>query len=487
MVVLPTEKKIDWTRPPIVVAGLIAINILVFLFTSVNDQQLQEQAFERYQQLELYDREWEPYQQYRTELGDVSRDQLASAKEEAPGEILFAMAFDPDFARFVSTNDTYYSSGAILNQWRSDRTEINQMVRRVSTRAFGLGTDNLSIINLLTHQFLHGGWMHLLGNMVFLLVCGFAVEAAIGSRRFLLFYLFGGVCGGLLFWWIEQINAGTTYLIGASGAISAVLAMYVTLFRLKKIEFFYWAFIVVGYFRAPAVWLLPFYLGMELIQWLATDESNVAYTAHIGGFIAGAAAILIAQRWQENAIDESYLDEDQQQNKFAENLDRVYRAVANYDFSTALSRLEPMISEAPDNMELRRIKHNLVKVTKGDDQTNFMMECIDNNYSFEHLDEDICDWWQSLSRSERRDLSLAHTAHIAMRLLNIDRSALCEEVFTHLQDNSYREPLMAKIAMRLAYYFERQGLIEKSNRYQQAVQTLTHNGVGNHTTGGPVS
>ena len=126
--------------------------------------------------------------------------------------------------------------------------------------------------------------------MFFLVICGFAVEAAIGHLRFLLFYLFSGVVAGVSHAAMDLDSSSV--LIGASGSVSAVMAMYLGVFRFKKIEFFYWFFIFVGYFRAPALLILPFYIGKELVQFYTEAGSNVAFMAHAGGFVAGLVLAL---------------------------------------------------------------------------------------------------------------------------------------------------------------------------------------------------
>merc|ERR1712000_87155 len=103
------------------------------------------------------------------------------------------------------------------NRWLEGRSEIREQIASISYLRFGLQPNDLSIPDLLIHQFLHGGFMHLLGNMVFLMICGFVVEAAIGHIAFLAFYLIGGVAAGLTH---SLINIQSdTPLVGASGAI----------------------------------------------------------------------------------------------------------------------------------------------------------------------------------------------------------------------------------------------------------------------------
>ena len=149
---------------------------------------------------------------------------------------------DNTFTEQVEKSELYSDSAhrRLLDQ----RRKAVQMLRSTSIARYGLVPSDIRITTLFSHQFMHAGVMHLLGNMVFLILCGFAVEAAIGHWQFLLFYLLSGLAGGLLFTAFDA--EGTRPLVGASGAISGVMAMYLWVFRLKKIEFFYWFYAFVG-------------------------------------------------------------------------------------------------------------------------------------------------------------------------------------------------------------------------------------------------
>ena len=141
---------------------------------------------------------------------------------------------------------------------------------------------------LVGHMFQHGNFGHLLGNMAFLFIVGYMVEEALGKGRYLLFYLLAGI-GGCCDALIGTPNALPS--IGASGAISGVMAMYVCLYGMQKIRFFYWALVYFDFFRAPAIIVLPFWIAMELFQYLTNTGSNINYLAHLGGFVTGAALI----------------------------------------------------------------------------------------------------------------------------------------------------------------------------------------------------
>jgi len=140
---------------------------------------------------------------------------------------------------------------------------------------------------LFTSQFLHGGFSHILGNMWFLWVFGDNVEDRLGKTKFLLFYLAGGALAALAQGVFDP--GSTTPMIGASGAISAVLGAYYVLFPGAQILTLVWLII-------PLTFYLPagFYLGYwALLQFLYAllGGSNVAFWAHLGGFVWGWGAL----------------------------------------------------------------------------------------------------------------------------------------------------------------------------------------------------
>ena len=153
---------------------------------------------------------------------------------------------------------------------------------------------------LLTAMFMHSGWMHIIGNMVFLWVFGPEMEDAIGRMTYLLFYLAGG-----MFAWIVQIAAdpaSTIPNLGASGAIAAVMGAFLVTFpgdRIRTILFFG---IFVRVTVIPAVVLIGLWFVIQLFSFGAApdDGGGVAYMAHVGGLIFGAVTgkLLAARRPQ---------------------------------------------------------------------------------------------------------------------------------------------------------------------------------------------
>lgn len=179
---------------------------------------------------------------------------------------------------------------------------LNQFVEQwgiVPDQMRGMG-----LITLGTSMFLHGGWLHLGGNMLFLWVFGRNVEDLIGGPRFLAFYILGGIAAGIVHVIVNAYSRQPT--IGASGAIAAVMGAYLIKFPRSKIVtliFFGFVFVV----EIPAPFMLLYWFAIQFVSGigsLATTDytgGGVAWFAHIGGFLIGMLLIRIfpaRQRWR---------------------------------------------------------------------------------------------------------------------------------------------------------------------------------------------
>jgi len=151
-------------------------------------------------------------------------------------------------------------------------------------------------VTLLTSMFLHGGLMHLLGNMLYLWIFGDNVEDAMGPVRFLTFYVLCGVAAA--FAQIAVDPGSTIPLIGASGAIAGVLAAYFMLFPYARVITLIPIFFFLRLVSIPALFLLGFWFLLQVISGAGSlgDAGGIAWFAHIGGFIAGAILVFPLRR-----------------------------------------------------------------------------------------------------------------------------------------------------------------------------------------------
>jgi rhomboid family protein len=153
-----------------------------------------------------------------------------------------------------------------------------------------------AMLGMVTSMFLHAGWLHLLGNMLFLWIFGNNVEDRLGGLLYLLFYLVGGIAAALTQVVIDPRS--DVPLVGASGAIAAALGAYIVLFPGARIL----SLVFLGFFyqliEVPALIVLGFWFGLQLLSGFAalgaeTAQGGVAFFAHIGGFVFGLAVGLL--------------------------------------------------------------------------------------------------------------------------------------------------------------------------------------------------
>lgn len=151
---------------------------------------------------------------------------------------------------------------------------------------------------LFTSIFIHGGWMHLIGNMLFLWVFADNIESSIGNVNFLLFYLLGGLAASLTHIYLDPNS--TIPGIGASGAISACLGAYLILYPKSKIKMI--VLFLFTSFKIPAVIFLVFWIGQQLLTGIGSlsvetsATQGVAWWAHIGGFVFGLLAGILIRK-----------------------------------------------------------------------------------------------------------------------------------------------------------------------------------------------
>lgn len=147
-------------------------------------------------------------------------------------------------------------------------------------------------LTLITSLFLHGGWIHLIANMLFLWVFGNAVEARFGHLRYIVFFLGCGAAATLT-QAVVHPDSGVP-VVGASGAVSAVMAAYLVFHPLARIKTLVFWFIFVQVVRIPAVVFLGAWIAVQLLSGLSQQDGNggVAWFAHLGGFAAGLTVAL---------------------------------------------------------------------------------------------------------------------------------------------------------------------------------------------------
>ena len=174
---------------------------------------------------------------------------------------------------------------------------------------FGQGDspgDIPAMLTMFTSMFMHGGWMHLGGNMLYLWIFGDNIEASLGHKRYLVFYLLCGAAAALAQGFAAP--GSDIPMVGASGAISGVLGAYLVLHPRSNIKVFVFLFIIVTVINVPAFVVLGFWIFGQLMSSASVDagEPGVAFIAHIGGFVAGAILVFFFKKKSVPAFDTAH-------------------------------------------------------------------------------------------------------------------------------------------------------------------------------------
>jgi membrane associated rhomboid family serine protease len=162
---------------------------------------------------------------------------------------------------------------------------------------FGVVPDDLSYLSLVTSMFLHGGWMHIIGNMWFLWIFGDNVEDIMGHGRFLLFYLLCGVAAALTHVLLNPDSNLPT--IGASGAIAGVMGAYLVKFPHARILTLIPIFFFLTTYELPAAvvlvywFVIQFFSGVGSVAYSNASQGGTAWFAHVGGFVVGILLVFL--------------------------------------------------------------------------------------------------------------------------------------------------------------------------------------------------
>lgn len=161
-----------------------------------------------------------------------------------------------------------------------------------------LGGSLPPILSVFTYMFFHGGWSHIIGNMLFLWVFGDNIEDAMGSVRFFFFYMLCGAAGGIAHLLVYPDSV--VPLIGASGAVAGVVAAYLMLRPCAKIVVLMFGLVPL---RLGSAWVLGFWALAQIWNVLSAAKGDTAWWAHIGGLLVGAVLVVLLRRPELRLFD----------------------------------------------------------------------------------------------------------------------------------------------------------------------------------------
>lgn len=350
MLIIPVFTKSDQKKLPLVCISLILINCLIYFLVQARDHDIENAAFSYYEESGLLIIEATAYQSYLAEKADPAADLDLQRKDERY-RLVSLMFSDHHFLELLEANRVISPTDAPFSQWRAKRDRFTAMLSQASTHKYGYSPRDRNTTGLLTGIFLHGGLMHLVGNMVFLYLVGAILEIAIGPAAFLALYLVTGICASALFGVIYPANPGP--LIGASGAISGLMGAYGLIFGLRKIRVFYSLGFYFNYARVPALALFPIWLLNEFFQLHTNEQSNVAYVAHIGGLLSGVIIGCGYKSLLRERIDSLFVRTEQKET-VESYLESGQKNLVDLDFKNARNDFLHVLSIDPDNLQAIR-------------------------------------------------------------------------------------------------------------------------------------
>jgi membrane associated rhomboid family serine protease len=354
VLILPLHRKPTHANFPWVTLALILANVFVFAFLQSGDDGVRERALDYYSSQGLARWEFPAYREWLEQHAEAGERRAAFDRFAEGGQADLAtsiMQSDAEFLGELRADKVIGPSAEDHAQWRQRRDEFDKLWNDGFTEHWLLHFSEFDPRRMFGAMFLHAGIGHLLGNMLFLAFLGLLVEGALGHGLFLAVYLVGGLGSALLSlaWrWGEFGSA-----LGASGAIAALMGAYCVLWGRRNVRFFWWFFVVFDYVKAPALVLLPFWFGWEVLNLLWNKEAHVGFDAHAGGILTGALLALGVRMlgWERR----DFLDEDAVTD--AANDDRATLAKAQdhlgrLEISAARALLEPVAARRPDDLDV---------------------------------------------------------------------------------------------------------------------------------------
>ncbi len=339
------HENMEARRWPVVTIGLIVLNTLIFLFThGTMDQQSPELGSTKAHIILLAGMHPE------LTMSTDARQLVDDFKAENPSE--WAQIQSPT----RNLIDGWDARIRLVEDPAALQAEMNSLGAKYSELATGSLVEKYAFvpahphaIAYLTANFLHGGWLHLIGNMWFLWLAGFVLEDVWGRPLFTVFYLIAGAAALQFHAWT---NPGSIIpCVGASGAIAALMGAFLVRFPKMKIEMLWIFFFRIYRFKASAYWLLPLWAFMEVFYGsLFGKASGVAHWAHVGGFAFGAlGAVALRYSGFETHVNKKV--EKELAWECDPEIERANQHVEHGQLDEAVAVLQQHVSAKPNSMD----------------------------------------------------------------------------------------------------------------------------------------
>jgi membrane associated rhomboid family serine protease len=365
MIIIPLSGKISKRNPPLITIAIILINCFVLFFLQSGDGKIYEEAMDFYFDSGLAGIETARYKEYSGVYGnDASVTSDAGSSQISDEELLqryMDMQQDREFMKRLEAGEIITPDDEIYADWRDKRNQFESVLGRTVIMRYGFIPEKWRITSAFSHMYLHGGFMHLLGNMIFLWLVGCVLELAWGRLMYVGLYVAGGLFAVMLYGLVY--TGSTTPLIGASGAIACLMGAYAVLYGKRKIKVFYSLGFYFNYTMVPALIVLPLWIGNEFAQLFFGSVSHVAYVAHIGGLASGALMGFLNTKII-GRIDENVVEEDPRE-KIPQLMEEALGRIEKLDMEGARPILNRILEIDPNNRECLTHLYNMEKLDAG--------------------------------------------------------------------------------------------------------------------------
>lgn len=443
MVIVPAEHPLDWKKPPVITLLLIVINVLIYFGYQGGDSVRREEAVRVYLDQDLLGHERPLFSASLERRDRLEADQQRALEALPRQQLAWLVLSDLEFGHELRALPAFQQDSA----WQAARLKAEAARDLTSSLRFGFIPERFTVQGLFGSMFLHGSFWHLAGNMVFLFIFGFALEAALGRALYLGLYLFSGFCSSLLWW---ALDPSWVPGIGASGAISGLMGMYIGAYGLRRIQFFYWLGPLMGYLKAPALWILPLWLGKELFGLLRAAD-HVNYYAHIGGLVSGFLAVWLPRKLGRMPVDEAYLAKEDPEAPFKRALASLDEQIGRFALDQAAARGAELLRQFPGQPLL---VERLYGLAKGRQDRGLMSETLKQLFALPPSPAADSLLRRLAEESAASDTGLlAHPAiqlHLLRKLLHRNESVQALSSWRRLARSALRPEMLPGLTLQLA-------------------------------------
>jgi membrane associated rhomboid family serine protease len=357
----------------------------------------------------------------------------------------------------------------MLTRLRVLDRQLEEVTNRIPHNQLGYRTRIDGRIRMLTYAFAHGGWLHLLGNLWFLYLVGCNLEDRWGRWRFLAFYLAGAVTAAAFFkMWHPDSELP---LVGASGAIAACMGAFMVVYATARVRFFYFIWVIFlikwGTITASAYVALAIYALTQAVYAYfesGTEYTSVAYSAHLGGFVMGAA---VAGVWKLTGFDEKLQQEvEEEQVAFREDpaFEEASELILQGRKREAMEKLGELVSRRPDHQQalgqMVTLSHQL-----GDEEATVEASALLIGACAVKGEHDrVVAAYQQLSRFGPQELALDdRSLQLSVRAARaIGDPSVAVEALNALEEKHPKSPLIARSLWDAAELFRQRGHQEQA-------------------------